>query len=455
MNTSGNAGLRSIRPLLIAQFLGAFNDNAWKLIVALLGIRSLAHAMDGSEPAFEAAVHRHVTMTFMVFTLPLMLGSLPAGALADRLSKRTVIVGLKAVEIGLMAAGTVMLVADPSGGGGALVVLGLMGLQSALMSPAKYGILPQLLPEARLSEGNGALEMWTFFAIISGMYAGGVFLEFAGDSPWRAGGLLAMLAGIGFAASWSIPSVPPARARSEGAEGGMAATIRGAWDAIRADRVLRLAVIGIILFWAVASLVSQTILVYSKAVLDLSDAMAGLPLAVLAGGIGIGSVVAGKLSSTTVEYALIPLGGLGVALWTLMTGVFTPGLGLALLLMGCLGVASGLLIIPLNVLVQWRSPGDRRGAVIALSNTFVFGGVIAGSLSVERLSRAGLSSGEIFLLVSAITGAAALWTVWRLAPDVTQFLASLPTRLRGRRGGFLRGGHTGDDSGGSSERTEP
>jgi acyl-[acyl-carrier-protein]-phospholipid O-acyltransferase/long-chain-fatty-acid--[acyl-carrier-protein] ligase len=448
VHTGGNAGLCSIRALLVAQFLGAFNDNAWKLIVALLGIKSVAQAMNGSGPAFEAAVHRHVTMTFLVFTLPLMLGSLPAGAFADRLSKRTVIIVLKAIEVGLMAAGGLILLADPGGGGGALVVLGLMGLQSALMSPAKYGILPQLLPEARLSEGNGVLEMWTFFAIISGMYAGGVFLEIAGDSPWRAGGLLAMLALIGFAASWGIPFVPPARS-----EGGMVTTLRSAWGAIRADRVLGLAVLGTISFWAIASLVSQNILVYAKAVLDLSDATAGLPLAVLAAGIGLGSVVAGKLSSTTVEYALIPLGGLGVALWTLMSGLLTPGLAGALVLMGGLGIASGLLIIPLNVLVQWHAPADRRGAVIAVSNTFVFGGVIIGSLSVERLSRLGLSPGEIFLSVSAVTGAAALWALWRLAPAVARFLASLPTRVQARRGTIPPAGRAGPDSAGSSEKT--
>ena len=53
------------------------------------------------------------------------------------------------------------------------VILGLLGVQAALFSPAKYGILPEILPHERLSAGNGLLEMWTNLAIIAGTVAGG------------------------------------------------------------------------------------------------------------------------------------------------------------------------------------------------------------------------------------------------------------------------------------------
>ena len=75
-----------------------------------------------------------------------------------------------------MRAGTVALWNNPAGGWPALIVLGGMGVHSALFSPAKYGILAELLPYEQLSIGNGLLEMWTFFAIIGGTTAGGLFL---------------------------------------------------------------------------------------------------------------------------------------------------------------------------------------------------------------------------------------------------------------------------------------
>ena len=77
-----------LRGLLVAQFLGIFNDNAWKIVVVLLGMRRVAAEGGASGPAFEAAAQTQTTLAFAVFALPLMLFSLPAGVLADRVSKR-------------------------------------------------------------------------------------------------------------------------------------------------------------------------------------------------------------------------------------------------------------------------------------------------------------------------------------------------------------------------------
>ena len=152
----------------------AFNDNAWKLMVALLAIRQVTAAVGASGPAFEAASQAQATIAFVVFNLPLMLFSVVAGVLSDRLSKRTVIITFKMVEIALMGAGTVALWRDPTGGWPALVVLGAMGVHSAFFSPAKYGILPDHLTREELPSGNALVESATFLAILTGAIAGGV-----------------------------------------------------------------------------------------------------------------------------------------------------------------------------------------------------------------------------------------------------------------------------------------
>jgi hypothetical protein len=72
------------------------------------------------------------------------------------------------------------------------------------------------------------------------------------------------------------------------------------------------------------------------------------------------------------------------------------------------GIAGGLLAVPLNVLTQWRSPEELRDAVIAFSNTFVFMGVIAGSLCADALSRIGLSPTEVLLAASALAAVGAI-----------------------------------------------
>ena len=399
-----------LRGLLIAQFCGAFNDNAWKLMVALLGIRQLASTM-APGPEFETASQTQTTLAFVIFTFPLAVVSMVAGLLADRVSKRTVIILMKAVEILLMGAATLALWMNPAGGFLPLIVLAGMGVHSALFSPAKYGILAELLPHARLAAGNGQLEMWTFLAILTGTAAPGILLSVTGTAVWMAPLLLTALALIGFSAAWTIPRVPPARS-----EGGLANTLQGAWLALARDRMLRLAICGAVFFWTIASLFAQNILVYAKAVLGVSDWQSGLPLMMLSIGIGIGARWVGRLSQGRVEYGLIPLGAAGVAVMLLTLGLLAPGLPATLALMVILGISSALIFVPLNALIQWRAPDDRRGSVIAFENTCVFTGILLGSLGAGALASGGTSTTGIFTAAAAFTVLGTGWAM-RLLPE--------------------------------------
>jgi acyl-[acyl-carrier-protein]-phospholipid O-acyltransferase/long-chain-fatty-acid--[acyl-carrier-protein] ligase len=397
-----------LRGLLIAQFCGAFNDNAWKLMVALLGIRQLAATIPPGFD-FETASQTQTTLAFVVFTFPLVVVSVIAGLLADRVSKRTVIILMKCVEVLLMGAATAALWQNPAGGILPLVVLAGMGVHSALFSPAKYGILAEVLPHERLAAGNGQLEMWTFFAILTGTAAPGILLSITGNAVWVAPFLLTALACVGVRAAWTIPRVPPARS-----EGGLVNTLKGAWSAIARDRMLRLAISGAVFFWTIASLFAQNILVYAKAVLLVSDWQSGLPLMMLSIGIGLGARWVGRLSQARVEYGLIPLGAAGVAVILAILGLFAPGLAATLTLMVILGTSSALIFVPLNALIQWRAPHDRRGSVIAFENTCVFTGILLGSLGAGALANGGVSTTGIFTATAAFTVIGTAWALWLL-----------------------------------------
>ena len=438
LNTSSSSPLRG---LFIAQFFGAFNDNAWKLMVALLAIKQLASQM-GSGPEYEAAVQAQTTLTFVVFTLPLVVVSIVAGVFSDRCSKRTVIVVMKAVEVVFMGLGTVALFLNPEGGLLPLIVLGGMAIQSALFSPAKYGIVPELLPHERLSAGNGQLELWTFLAIIGGTGMGGILLHLSGSSPWLAGFVLFVFSLVGLVASLSIPSVPRART-----EGGLRSTLQGAWAAIHADRVLRIGILGNIAYWMIASLVGQDILVYSKAVLQLTDALSGLPLATFGIGVGIGAGLAGKLSHSKVEIGQIPLGAIGLTLGLFVIGMRQPGFTGTLLGMGWLGISSGFIVVPINTLIQWRAPEDRRGAVIAFNNIFVFGGVLAGSLGTGALAWIGLSASTIIVAAGMAMAGLTVWALCIMPEAVIRMMIFLATQTLYRL--HIIGRHYVPDSGGA------
>ena len=400
-----------LRGLLIAQFFGAFNDNAWKLMVALLAIRQATAGMTPG-PELEASAQTQTALTFIVFTLPLMLLSLVGGTLADRLSKRTVIISIKVVEVLLMSAGTVALWLNPAGGILPLIVLCGMGAHSALFAPSKYGILPELIPHERLAAGNGLLEVWTFAAILAGTAAGGFLLQSAGDQVWMAPLALAALSVVGLIAAFAVPHVAPARAT-----GGVISTIRVAWSAIQSERLLRLAIPGEIFFWTIASLFAQNILVYAKAVLQLSDSMSGLPLTLLSVGIGVGAILVGRLSQNRIEYGLVPLGAVGASIALSLLGAFAPPLFGTFLVLGLLGICCSFIFVPLNAILQWRSPPDRRGAVISFSNTCVFTGILLGSLAGGSLANIGFSTSSIFLVTAGVTIVGTMWAL-RLMPDV-------------------------------------
>ena len=398
-----------LRGLLVAQFFGAFNDNALKFFVAFLSMRAIT-APPGSA-AYESASQGQVTMAFVALTLPLMLVSLPASVIADRVSKRSIIIVMKLVEVALMVAVTVALYLAPDNRLLPFAILACMGAQSALFSPAKFGILPEILPHEKLSHGNGLMQMWTMLAIIAGTASAGALKDLFTNQLWLVGALLVTLAVVGFFASLGVPRVPAA-----GAGSGMTETLKSAGAAIQGDRILRLAIMGSVYLWAIASLLGQDILVYSTATLGLSDTLSGLPMAVLGAGIAVGSVAAARLSGGKVEYGLIPLGAVGMGVTTFLLALIGPDLGGTLILMTLLGIAGGLILVPINAVIQWRAPAERRGAVIGVANLFVYAGILVGSLSAGAFAQVGLSPRAILLAAAAAVAVGTIWAV-RLLPD--------------------------------------
>jgi acyl-[acyl-carrier-protein]-phospholipid O-acyltransferase/long-chain-fatty-acid--[acyl-carrier-protein] ligase len=123
-----------------------------------------------------------------------------------------VLVTMKAVEFGLLTAVGAALFFHPAGGVELLVLLGLIGVQSAAFSPAFYGILPEILPHEKLSSGNGLAAMWGFLALIAGTGAGSILLDLTRGGPvFLAGLVFAALAAVGFFAARTAPPVAPAR----------------------------------------------------------------------------------------------------------------------------------------------------------------------------------------------------------------------------------------------------
>lgn len=419
INPTPSQKSHSLVGLILSQFMGAFNDNAWKLMVFTLATRSLI--VNGVEDAnFDYNSQMKATLALMVFLIPMLIFSLPAGALADRYSKRTVMIAMKALEVFLMAGAVASLYLAPVYLFFPYVILGLLGAQSALFSPAKYGILPQILPYEKLSKGNGTIEMWTMISIIAGTGLGPLMLGFdkGGTQPWLTWTgpfFLAILSAIGFFASFAIPKVPSAREESPG----VFSTIIEAFKAVRKDRILLLAISGTVLFWLVISLLGQNVLVYAKALvkfLEQGELFQGIPPASYGIGIAIGALLGGRLSGDHIEYGLIPFGAICFAITSIIMGILQPAMPGTVVILILMGAACGMLIVPLQSIVQWRAPGEMRGAVIALGNIFNILGMICGSLVAAGMAHIGLTLGDMLVVSALLVVAATIWSV-RLMPE--------------------------------------
>src|SRR6266702_2904880 len=222
----------------------------------------------------------------------------------------------------------------------------LASTQGALFGPSKYGLLPELLPETRLSWGNGVIELGTFLAAIAGTLAGAHLSEWFVGRQQYSGFVFLGLSGLGLLTSLGISRVPaanPAKQFQINFLGDLWAQMRR----IQRDRVLLLAVLGNTYFFFLAALLQFVIVFYGRDVLALSAGKGSFLQAALAIGIGFGSLSAGYLSGGKIEYGLIPLGAVGITTFGFLLAV--PGLSIAAVLtfLAGLGFFSGFFIVPI------------------------------------------------------------------------------------------------------------
>lgn len=382
----------SLRPLLLAQFATTFVSSAFTLFVAKTIVRR-APAGGDSEALLQAAM----ATTFLLGVLPMVPASLPATWLADRFGKPLLLRVLSLVLVALTATATVALLVAPDHLLVPKLVVALMGVQAALFSPAKYGVLPELVAHERLSDANGRLELSNFVAIVTGSAVGPLLDAWSAESPWLGPALLLLLSIVGGVAARRLPERP-----ASGVAEPLPAALRGAWQALRGDSLLLLSVAGSVAFWGLSKLIGQNVLVDSETRLGLDGKWSSVPLVLVVMGVGVGSVIAGRISARKVEMGLLPLGALSMALAAIAVGAGGFGVAGTCVLLALLGLCGGLLLVPLNALLQWRAPPARRGAVIALANVFVYAGIAAGAASAALLSRAGLSTRAIFMAAGGV-----------------------------------------------------
>ena len=410
-------------PFFVTGALGAFNDNVFKNGLAAMLVFNSAQLAGLN-------TNQIVNLSAMAFILPFFLFSAIFGQFADKYEKSQQIRGIKLFEVVIMLAATLgfWLNSLPL----LLFVLFLLGFQSTMFGPIKYGLIPQVLKPGELIGGNALVEMGTFVAILAGTIAGPLLMSVDADWPIWVSGTSLLVAVAGYLVSRGIPKAPA-----------VAPDLKISWNFITEtarnirfigeNRVVLNSVLGISWFWFFGATFLVQIPSYSETVLGGDAALMSTLLAMFIIGISSGSLLCERLSGGQVEIGLVPLGAIGLTVFGIDMYFASPdalvvysGLGnffsigsnwriIFDLLM--IGIFAGFYIVPLYALVQHRTNPRHLSRVIAgnniLNSLFM---VVSAIIAMILLGSAGFTIPQLFLFTALLNLIVAVY-IFSLVPE--------------------------------------
>lgn len=406
-------------PFFLTQFFGAFNDNVFKNALGILVTYKIA--------ADSATL---LSLAAGLFILPFFLFSAIAGQLADKYEKSKLIKIIKFFEIIIMCVASVGFYIESITL--LMIILFLMGTQSSLFGPVKYGYLPQKLEKKELMGGNGLIESSTFLAILVGTILGSLLLTIESYLPITLS--IVFIAVAGFLSAQQIPNTPSSSPDLKLSFNIIKETYNNV-KFLPSNRVVFLSILAISWFWFYGSVFLIQIQNYSKNILFGEETVVALLLSMFSIGIALGSLLCEKLSGHRVEIGLVPLGAIGLAIfgWDLAISsqqwpTFSESLSVSQFLdvtgsyrilfdMAFIGVSGGFYIVPLYALVQERSEKSHMSRVIAGNNIInALLMVIASVMTWFILSYLGWSIPQLFMVTVCLNIVVCLY-IFTVVPE--------------------------------------
>jgi len=340
----GSLWSRAMLAVVAAQFLSAMADNA--LLFGALALLRIDRYPEWTEPLLQE-----------FFVGAYILIAPFAGPFADALPKGRVML----ISNGLKLAGALGMWA----GLNPFLTYGLVGLGAAAYSPAKYGILSELVPPELLVKANGLLESSTIAAILAGAIAGGALADW---SVWGALGVVTVLYGAAAAANLLIPRLAPAHPLTTYSLGSMLRDFVSAIRSMVKVQDTRFSMVGTSLFWGTGGTMRFLLVAWVPVALGITtNSMPAYLNAMVAVGIVIGAGLAAKFVTLEKADRSLPAGVLiGAAVCFLAVTTHMPT---AFVVMCLVGACGGFFVVPLNALLQERGRETvGAGHAIAVQN---------------------------------------------------------------------------------------
>ena len=405
---------RRFLPLLATQFFGALNDNLFKnALLTLVAIKMAA----------QSDVLSNVIAG--LFILPFFLFSATAGELADKFPRNMIARVLKVTELLLMLG-----VAAAWYGRSLtllIAILALMGAQSAFFGPVKYALLPQQLKPEELITGNAYVESTTYMAILLGLILGTLL-----PTEWTIT-LLIALSLTGLCAAWFIPDAPAPRPGLKVRKNIFAATVEN-FRFLRKHPVIFKSILGATWFWIIGALVAVQVYPICSQLLNASEGVITFFLILFSFGVAAGSYACNRILKGFVHTTYVPLGAVGMAVCLYLIYLYTDnyptppevvsftrffgrphafGISVSLFMLAFWG---GLYIIPLNALMQSRSPKAYVATVIAGNNIMNALGMAGVAIFAVVFLSFGFGLPNLFLTMAIVSTVVAFY-ICTLLPD--------------------------------------
>ncbi|MCH9613103.1 MAG: Lysophospholipid transporter LplT [Chlamydiia bacterium] len=361
----------SLTYLNLAQVLLVLVDSIFRLIVVYSLIDRLGDDQTNTILAVSA----------VLFVLPFLVFTVPAGQLADRVSKKRLIVWTLLAEvvfitIGYFAIGSKNMY-------GTYSALFLVALQTSIFSPAKYSILPEIVPEERISRANGYLTLYTYLSIIAGTFLASFITEITHRDYASVTLLCWVFACLALFFGSQIEKTPVQNPNAKISPLVLIEIYRSLKIASKVPHLL-LALFSTAYFLFSAAFTQLNLIPFGVQSLGITDVQTGYVYLAAALGIGVGSFIVGTLSGKRVELGLSIWGAFGTATSYVLLGLCEGHLFFACLLFFSVGMHGGLFVVPLDAYIQVASPKKDRGFIVSTSTFLSFGSVLisAGFLAL-------------------------------------------------------------------------
>ncbi len=404
--------LRSFYFLNVAQFLGALNDNLFKFLVIYLLI-----AVKG-----QAFANIILSLAGAIFVIPFLLFSSAAGVLADRLSKRNIIVFCKILEVSIMlfaciAVYTVWEI-------GLYTALFLLATHSAIFGPSKYGIIPEIVEQKMVSRVNGSLSSMTYLAMIIGTFLVSLLTLLTNKNFLLIAFFCTLVAVTGLIISFGIQRTNAGKSHKKINPFffyEIYQTLKICW---KIPHTLP-CIFGSSFFLFVAAFTQLNMIPFAMESLNLSEVGGGFLFPAAAIGIAIGSMLSGRVSKDTVEPGITCIAGFFLGILFILLFLFSSSLIAVVILLVLLGIAGGFYLVPCDAFLQVYSPNEKRGQIIAAANFLSFVGVLMAAVYLYIVSQNfGFSAASGFGILGILCLLVNIAMVGRLSATFFPFFAN-------------------------------